>query len=187
MPGDASNTDGGTGGGVQDGNVIDVNSRVEELNDGDDGEEEEEQEETDKDKLLVEFIKELREENAKARREDKERQDRLEERLVRAEENKALPPNDDRRDGDRQGDRRMNNRGTGIGDGEKKGQCRNQLLGKQCDARKCQYTHKALCRAYKENGRKGCWDRRCMLLHPYDCKSVIEGWICDNKLCHALA
>ena len=24
-----------------------------------------------------------------------------------------------------------------------------------------------------------------MLLHPYDCRSVKEGWICDNKLCHA--
>ena len=37
MPGDASNTDGGTGGGVQDGDVIDVTSRVQELNDGKDG------------------------------------------------------------------------------------------------------------------------------------------------------
>ena len=75
---------------------------------------------------------------------------------MRAEENKVLPPNDDRREGERQGDRKMNNRGTGLGDEEKRGQCRNQLLGKQCDARKCQYIHKALCRSYKEKGRQGC-------------------------------
>ena len=95
---------------------------------------------------------------------------------MRAEENKTLPPNDDRRG---------NNRGTGPGEGERRGQCRNQLMGIQCDARKCQYTHKALCRPYKEKGRQGCWDRRCTLLHPYDCRSVKEGWICDNKQCHA--
>ena len=208
VPGDASNTagggtgtGGGTGGGTQDGNVTDGNTRVDdsqEVIDSDDGEEEEEQEETNQNKMIAsvaELLKELREENAKARKEDKERQDKLEERIERAEANKAPPPGDDRRDGDRRGDdrrdgdrrgdRRMDNRGAVTGDEGKKGQCRNQLLGKQCDARRCQYIHKALCKAYKENGRKGCWDGICRLLHPYDCKSVEEGWICDNKLCHA--
>ena len=129
-------------------------------------------------------MKEMREETAKARREDRERQDRLEERLKRAEENKTLPPND-RRGGERQTDRGMDNRGTGQGGGERKGQCRNQLMGIQCDARKCQYTHKSICRPYREKGRLGCYDRRCNLLHPYDCRSVKEGWICDRKQCHA--
>ena len=81
----------------------------------------------------------------------------------------------------------MDNRGVGagIGDEVKKGQCKFQLLGKQCDAKRCQYTRNPLCKAYKDNGRKGCWDGRCRLLHPYDCKSVEGGWVCDDKSCHA--
>ena len=143
--------------------------------------EEEEEEETSKDTLLN-FMKEMREETARARKEDRERQEKMEERIRRAEGNKTPPPQD-RRGGAGQSERGMENRGSGLGGGERKGQCKNQLMGRQCD-RNCQYSHKRICRAYREKGRLGCYDRRCNLLHPYDCRSVSEGRICDRKECH---
>ena len=59
-----------------------------------------------------------------------------------------------------------------------------QLLGKPCD-RSCQYSHKQICRLYRDKGWIGCHDRGCKLLHPYDCRSVNEGWICAKKECKA--
>ena len=42
-----------------------------------------------------------------------------------------------------------------------------------------------MCRLYREKGWIGCHDRGCKLLHPYDCRSVNEGWICAKKECKA--
>ena len=134
----------------------------------DDREEESEEEEEDNTikEAMLNFMKEMKE----ARREDRERQERLEERLKKAEEDKSQPPSD-RRGWDGPTDRGRENRGTGQSEGERKGQCKMQLLGRQCD-RSCQYSHKSMCGAYKEKGWQGCHDKRCNLLHPYDCRSI---------------
>ena len=158
-------------------NTGETSSRIEEVEHEEESEEEEE-DDTIKETLLN-FMKEMKE----ARQEDRERQEKLEERLKKAEENKSHPPNERGR-GEGPTDRGRDNRGSGPVDGDRKGQCRNQLMGRQCD-RNCQYAHKSICRPYREKGRQGCHDRRCNLLHPYDCRSVSEGWICDRMQCHA--
>ena len=141
-------------------NTGETSSRIQEV-DRDEESEEEEEDDTIKDTLLN-FMKEMKE----ARQEDRERQEKLEERLKKAEENKSHPPSD-RRGGEGLTDRGRDSRGSGPGD-DRKGQCKMQLLGRQCD-RSCQYSHKSMCRLYKEKGWLGCHDKRCNLLHPYDC------------------
>ena len=142
------------------------------------------------------------------RREERARQDSLERRIARAESGGApLPPvpppqgrggrgGDRRGQGDHERDRRGqgeyereggdDRRGGGGGNVEgKKGQCGAQLRGR-CDTRKCPYQHKNVCPYYRDSGREGCRDfKKCGLLHPWDCKSVDEGWICDDKQCKA--
>ena len=103
--------------------------------------------------------------------------------MKKAEENKSHPPNDRGR-GEELTDRGRDNRGSGPVDVDRKGQCKIQLMGRQCD-RNCQYSHKSMCRLYREKGWLGCHDKRCNLLHPYDCRSVIERWICARKECQA--
>ena len=96
-----------------------------------------------------------KDESAKARREDKERQDKLEERLDRAETRTV--PASAQEDGDRYGGGRIEDRtGDRSGGGkieDNRRQCREQLFGR-CKEKQCPHYHRAPCQAYRENGVK---------------------------------
>merc|ERR1711867_63212 len=72
-------------------------------------------------------------------------------------------------------------RGNNIGG---KGQCKEQLKGKCNNPKNCEWTHKEPCIPYRDKGRAGCPNvRLCGKLHPYDCRSVEGGFVCDYKFC----
>ena len=90
------------------------------------------------------------------------------------------PTQEDNRRGD---DRYKTNQGT-EDDRRAKGQCREQLKGKCNNAKKCEWVHKDPCIPYRDHGRAGCSNvKLCGKLHPYDCRSVEGGIVCDIKSC----
>ena len=141
--------------------VVEVEEGVEAEEEGENG-----------DKVVQEVLrslKELREDNEKARKEDRERQEKLEYRLDRAE--RGMTSDHGKRYGDK----------TNTGG---KGQCKEQLKGKCNNPKNCEWTHKEPCIPYRDNGRAGCPNvRLCGKLHPYDCRSVEGGFVCDYKYC----
>ena len=127
---------------------------------------------------VLKSLRELKEDHEKARKEEKERHDKLEQRL----EGRLTPPPSSEY-GRRTEDRSSTNQGQG-GDGKGKGQCKEQLKGKCNNGRKCEWIHKEPCIPYRDNGRAGCSNLKlCGKLHPYDCRSVEGGFVCDYRFC----
>ena len=98
-------------------------------------------------------LREMKEDHAKARREEKERQERIEQRLDRAEGRMTPPPT---QEDNRRGDERYKTNQGPEDDRRAKGQCREQLKGKCNNAKKCEWVHKDPCIPYRDHGRAGC-------------------------------